>query len=59
MKKLLKKDLGAITYPPIQTALIDGDIGYRQHAGGHTPGPNWPTFLAFASKYFEGKPAFN
>jgi hypothetical protein len=46
-----KKGLGTTTFPPIETALIDGDIGFRQHSGGHTPGPNWPTFLAFASRY--------
>ena len=38
-----------------ETALIDGDIAFRQHAGGHTTGPNWPTFLKFAERYFEGK----
>jgi hypothetical protein len=48
-----KKDLGTTAFPPIETTLIDGDIGFRQHSGGHTPGPNWPTFLVFASKYFE------
>jgi len=46
-----KKDLGTTTFPPMETALIDGDIAFRQHSGGHTPGPNWPTFLTFASRY--------
>jgi hypothetical protein len=48
-----KKDLGTSSFPEAQTTLISGEIGFRQHEGGHTPGPNWPTFLAFASKYFE------
>jgi hypothetical protein len=40
--------------PPVQmTALMDGDVAFRQHAGGHTTGPNWPTFLAFAERYFK------
>jgi len=43
-----KKDLGTAEFPPIETALIDGDVAFRQHSGGHTPGPNWPTFLEFA-----------
>jgi len=47
------KDLGTTEFPAIETALIDGDVAYRQHSGGHTPGPNWPTFLTFASRYFE------
>lgn len=51
-KLLGKKDLGTAEFPPIETALINGDIGFRQHKEGHTPGPNWPTFLSFAEKYF-------
>jgi hypothetical protein len=46
-----KKDLGTKEFPPIETTLIDGDIAFRQHSGGHTPGPNWPTFITFASRY--------
>lgn len=49
-----KKDMGTTVFPPMETPLIDGDIGYRQHSGGHTPGPNWPTFLKFASRYLHG-----
>ncbi|HZR64818.1 MAG TPA: acetylxylan esterase [Terriglobales bacterium] len=46
-----KKDLGTSEFPPIETALIEGDIAFRQHSAGHTPAPNWPTFIAFASRY--------
>lgn len=46
-----KKGLGTTTFPPIETPLIDGDIAFRQHSGGHTPAPNWPTFITFASRY--------
>lgn len=48
-----KKDMGTTTFPPIETPLIDGDIAFRQHRGGHTPGPNWPTFITFASRYLK------
>lgn len=48
-----KKDLGATEFPPMETALIGGDIAFRQHTGGHTAGPNWPTFLIFASRYLK------
>ena len=48
-----RRGLGAKEFPPIDTALIDGDIGFHQHTGGHTPGPTWPTFVRFAAKYFE------
>jgi hypothetical protein len=51
---LLKKDLGTTEFPPIETPLVDGELAYRQHSGGHTPAPNWPTFLTFASRYLRG-----
>jgi len=50
-KLLGKKDLGTTEFPMMETALIDGDIAFRQHRGGHTPGPNWPAFLTFAGRY--------
>ena len=50
---LNKKDLGTDEFPQIETALIGGDIAWRQHGGGHTTGPNWPTFIQFASRYFD------
>lgn len=46
-----KKDLGTVEFPPIETALVSGDIAFRQHSGGHTPAPNWPAFLTFAARY--------
>lgn len=47
-----KNDLGTGAFPPVGTALVQGEIAFRQHDGGHTPGPNWPVFLDFASRYF-------
>jgi hypothetical protein len=51
-KLLGKKDLGTSELPAERTALVDGDVAFRQHEGGHTTGPNWPTFLKFAERYF-------
>src|SRR5262249_3082274 len=34
-----KKGLGTSTVPPMETPLIDGDLAFRQHSGGHVPGP--------------------
>jgi hypothetical protein len=51
-----KKDLGTDEFPPIETPLIAGDIAFRQHSGGHTPAPNWPTFLTFAGSYIKTVP---
>lgn len=47
-----KKDLGVTEFPPQETSLTDGDIAFRQHAGGHTIRPNWPYFIKFAERYF-------
>jgi hypothetical protein len=52
-KLLGKKDMGTSEFPPIETPLIDGDVAFRQHSGGHTPAPNWPTFITFASRYLK------
>ncbi len=57
-KLLGKKDLGTTVFPPIETPLISGDIAFRQHTAGHTPAPNWPTFLEFAGRYLHA-PAAN
>lgn len=47
-----KKDLGTTEFPKVETGLMEGEIAFRQHSGGHTPGPNWPAFLRFAERYF-------
>jgi hypothetical protein len=49
-----KRDLGTTEFPPMETGLMDGEIAYRQHSGGHTAGPNWPYFLEWAQKYLKG-----
>jgi hypothetical protein len=46
-----KQGLPPVEFPPIETPLIEGDLAFRQHSGGHTPAPNWPTFITFASRY--------
>ncbi len=48
-----KKGLPTSEFPPMETGLMDGDVAFRQHSAGHTPGPNWPTFIEFASRYFK------
>ena len=48
-----KKDLGMTEMPQIETALIQGELAFRQHSGGHTTGPNWPAFMTFANRYIK------
>jgi hypothetical protein len=49
-----KKDLGTTAFPKIGMALAEGEIAYRQHAGGHSTGPNWSTWIAWACRYWGG-----
>ena len=51
-KLLGKKDLGSAEFPALGTPLVSGDIAYRQHAGGHSTGPNWSTWIAWACRYW-------
>ena len=51
---LAKKGLGPSEMLQVGTALISGDLAFRQHEGGHTDAPNWPAFLQFASRYLSG-----
>jgi hypothetical protein len=49
--------LDSTIYPPLLT-LVDGDgLAFRQHDEGHTPAPNWASFLDFAAKEFRRPPA--
>lgn len=46
------RDLGTSEFPRIGQGLLEGELAFRQHEGGHTPGPNWPFFLKWAERYF-------
>lgn len=48
-----KKDLGTSEFPEVETPLVQGELAFRQHKGGHTTGPNWPTFLNWADRYIK------
>ena len=43
--------------PPVNTGLLDGQLAWRQHDGGHTDGPNWKYFIPWADKFLHHKPA--
>jgi hypothetical protein len=51
-----RKDLGTSEFPALETGLTDGELAFRQHKGGHTTGPNWPTFLTWADRYVKLSP---
>ncbi len=48
-----QRGLGTPDYPAEGVALVEGEIAWRQHHGGHTTLPNWPTFFAWADPYLE------
>jgi lysophospholipase L1-like esterase len=56
------KDLGtsddyhAEKMPPVNVGLLDGQLAWRQHDGGHTDGPNWKHFIPWADKFFNRTP---
>ena len=51
------KDLGIVDdyhtakMPPVNVGLLNGQLAWRQHDGGHTDGPNWKYFIAWADKF--------
>jgi hypothetical protein len=47
------KSLSTDEFPAVETAVVDGELAFRQHSGGHTTGPNWPTFLNWAERYIK------
>ena len=51
-KLLGAKDLGTAEMPPVNSGLLDGQLAWRQHDGGHTDGPNWKYFIPWADKFF-------
>jgi hypothetical protein len=56
-KLLGAKDLGVSNdyrteeMPPVNSGLLNGDLAWRQHDGGHTDAPNVKYFIAWADKF--------
>jgi hypothetical protein len=42
------RGLGTDQMPPVNSGLLEGQLAWRQHDGGHTDGPNWKYFLPWA-----------
>jgi hypothetical protein len=41
--------------PPVNVGLLDGQLAWRQHDGGHTDGPNWKYFIPWADRMISRK----
>ena len=37
--------------PGVNVGLLDGQLAWRQHDGGHTDGPNWKYFIPWADRF--------
>jgi hypothetical protein len=39
--------------PAVNVGLLDGELAWRQHDGGHTDGPNWKYFIHWADTFLK------
>ena len=39
--------------PAVNVGLLDGQLAWRQHDGGHTDGPNWKYFIPWADRFLK------
>jgi hypothetical protein len=42
--------------PPVNRGLLDGQLAWRQHDGGHTDAPNMKYFIEWADKFIDHTP---
>jgi lysophospholipase L1-like esterase len=42
--------------PPVNTGLLEGQLAWRQHDGGHTDGPTWKYFVPWAARLLRYNP---
>ena len=45
--------------PRVNEGLLDGDLAWRQHDGGHTDAPNIPHFITWAEARFKARAVGN
>ena len=55
-KGLEQQDYHTAKMPPVNQGLLDGQLAWRQHDGGHTDAPNMKYFITWASKYIGHTP---
>ena len=52
----VNEDYHNATMPPVNAGLLDGELAWRQHDGGHTDAQNWKYFIPWADKFFSYHP---
>jgi hypothetical protein len=53
----VSSDYHAEKMPAVNVGLLDGQLAWRQHDGGHTDGPNVKYFIQWADKFMGRAPA--
>jgi hypothetical protein len=43
--------------PAVNVGLLDGQLAWRQHDGGHTDAPNWKYFIPWADRVLNRAPS--
>ena len=51
-----KEDYRKAKMPPVNTGLLDGELAWRQHDGGHEDRSNMKHFIAWANKFIKHTP---
>ena len=49
----VKEDYHTAKMPAVNVGLLDGQLAWRQHDGGHTDGPNWKYFIPWADQFLK------
>jgi len=52
----VKEDYRTAQKPPVNTGLLDGELAWRQHDGGHEDRSNMKHFIAWANKFIKHTP---
>jgi hypothetical protein len=51
-----KEDYRTAKMPPVNTGLLEGELAWRQHNGGHEDRSNMKYFIAWANKFIQHTP---
>lgn len=52
----VSSDYQTAKMPPVNVGLLDGELAWRQHDGGHTDAPNMKYFISWADKFIGHTP---
>ena len=47
----VREDYRTAKMPAVNSGLLDGQLAWRQHDGGHTDAPNWKYFIPWADNF--------